>query len=286
MKEPQDIQYFEVPRPPGIGLCSDKECPCSETQIPQGEGFLYISESLCTFRHDCLTYAELLEKLERIAKSDNYAQLPDAHGVARFLPPGTSSPILMCKKAAELRGVDLNVSSADAKHWWETGLVPLRPTPYKQLETTCNQMHKWWQFWAKDYQCDVCGSPFRKDGVQGDFVLYENYPLPPQNQKIVGEKRAIVCNACMGSLGQGLVAFAARREMKHLADRDKARDFILFTVALPKFYKSWPQCFDYKKPSEAGERYDESLFLRMASEYTLKFGIKIETKADWVAGKR
>ena len=45
--------------------------------------------------------------------------------------------ILMCKKGAELRGLNLKVARADAEHWWNTGLAPLRPTP------------KWWQFWKK-----------------------------------------------------------------------------------------------------------------------------------------
>jgi len=38
-------------------------------------------------------------------------------------------PILMCEQGAKLRGINLDTAATDAKHWWETGLVPLRPTP-------------------------------------------------------------------------------------------------------------------------------------------------------------
>jgi hypothetical protein len=35
----------------------------------------------------------------------------------------------MCEMGAKKRGLDLAVAAADAKYWWETGLVPLRATP-------------------------------------------------------------------------------------------------------------------------------------------------------------
>ena len=38
-------------------------------------------------------------------------------------------PILVCEEGAKLRGIDMEVAAADAKRWWETGKVPLRPTP-------------------------------------------------------------------------------------------------------------------------------------------------------------
>jgi hypothetical protein len=37
----------------------------------------------------------------------------------------------MCEECAKSLGLDLDVAAADAKHWWETGLAPLRPTPMK-----------------------------------------------------------------------------------------------------------------------------------------------------------
>jgi len=122
------MEYFEVPRPPGNGLCSDKSCPCSETVIPRGSGYLYISQELVDFRRDCLTYAQLQKKLENMAQSDPLKDY-SADGLVRFLPVGTTSPIMMCKQGAILRGLDLDVAGADARHWWKTGLVPLRVTP-------------------------------------------------------------------------------------------------------------------------------------------------------------
>lgn len=46
-----------------------------------------------------------------------------------FGDPGTASPIMCCEQGARLRGLDLEIAAADAKYWWETGLVPLRATP-------------------------------------------------------------------------------------------------------------------------------------------------------------
>ncbi|MDD4955894.1 MAG: hypothetical protein PHP17_07660, partial [Candidatus Omnitrophica bacterium] len=50
-------------------------------------------------------------------------------GFIRFLPTGTTSPIMMCKQGAILRDLDLNIAASDAAYWWKTGLVPLRVTP-------------------------------------------------------------------------------------------------------------------------------------------------------------
>ncbi|MGD1995146.1 MAG: hypothetical protein PVH62_00080 [Anaerolineae bacterium] len=38
-------------------------------------------------------------------------------------------PVLVCEQGAKLRGIDLKVAAEDSKRWWETGRVPLRPTP-------------------------------------------------------------------------------------------------------------------------------------------------------------
>jgi hypothetical protein len=48
------------------------------------------------------------------------------------LPPNVVSspmPVLVCQQGAELRRIDMEVAAEDAKRWWETGKVPLRPTP-------------------------------------------------------------------------------------------------------------------------------------------------------------
>jgi hypothetical protein len=41
----------------------------------------------------------------------------------------------MCKEGAMKRCLNLEVAEADAKHWWETGMVPLRATPLKGEKT-------------------------------------------------------------------------------------------------------------------------------------------------------
>ncbi|MEI8350035.1 MAG: hypothetical protein WCI77_07765 [Candidatus Omnitrophota bacterium] len=143
------MKYFEVPRPAGNGLCSDKNCPCSETVILRGSGYLYISQELVDFRQDCLSYEQLQAKLEAMAKSDPLNN-HGSSGFVRFLPPGTTSPIMMCKQGATLRGLDLGVAAADAKYWWKTGLVPLRVTPIatggmanpENIQSTISQLNE------------------------------------------------------------------------------------------------------------------------------------------------
>jgi hypothetical protein len=119
------VKYFEVGLPRWDAVCSDGNCPCPETPIPQGTGYIYISPDVVEFRRDALTSREATEKLERIR----------AEGEARtgrsviINPQGWAVPVLVCEQGARLRHLDLEVAAADARHWWKTGLVPLRATP-------------------------------------------------------------------------------------------------------------------------------------------------------------
>ena len=97
--------FRNIPRT--VGLCSDRQCPCPETRIPRGSGYLYISE---------VAVAAMM-----LAKSGGG-------------PIIIAGPILVCRQAAELRGLDLVVAAADARRWWEKGKVPLRPTPLSPRE--------------------------------------------------------------------------------------------------------------------------------------------------------
>lgn len=103
-------------------LCSDDNCPCGfpGAQIPRGTGYLFISQEVVDFRSDCPTEAEAQAKIQRMA-----AQL----GAMIVAGSGVFAPILMCEQGARKRGLDLEVAAADAKPWWNTGQVPLRPTP-------------------------------------------------------------------------------------------------------------------------------------------------------------
>jgi len=139
-----EMEYFELERPQGDGLCSDDACPCKppENRILRGSGFIYISKEVVEMRRDARTMPELNEKLKRLY---GHLKNTDIHFGA-----GTVIPIVMCEQAAKRRGIDLQVAAADAKHWWETGLVPLRPTP--MLETrqdiytnTDKQKKSWWK---------------------------------------------------------------------------------------------------------------------------------------------
>ena len=114
------MNYFEVPRPPRDGLCSDNACPCPEVKIPRGSGYLYVNQKAVEFRRDAPTIEELKRKLKSIKASSGFAYTTILQ---------TPSAIIMCKQGAKLRGIDLEIAAADANHWWKTGLAPLRATP-------------------------------------------------------------------------------------------------------------------------------------------------------------
>ncbi len=116
------MEYFEVPeaRPGQDGICSDNDCPCGfpGATIPRGSGYMYISEAVVDFRRDALTVREAEQKAARMQRTMNVVFGQDV-----------VTPTLMCEQGAKKRGLDLKVAAADAKHWWATGLAPLRATP-------------------------------------------------------------------------------------------------------------------------------------------------------------
>ena len=122
------MECLEVPRPSGDGLCSDNECPCGlpGAAIPRGTGYLYMSREVVDYRRDARTVERVQRKVRRME------QQLDSMIV---LGQGVASPILVCEEGAKLRGLDLEVAAADAKHWWETGLAPLRATPLSKKKT-------------------------------------------------------------------------------------------------------------------------------------------------------
>jgi hypothetical protein len=122
------MEYFEAPHPLGPerdGYCSDNACPCGYpgTRIARGTGYLYISEAAVDFRRDARTPLEVKAKIAHLTLQ--MAKM----GTVLVLDMRATSSILICEQGARLRGLDLEVAAADARYWWETGLVPLRPTP-------------------------------------------------------------------------------------------------------------------------------------------------------------
>jgi uncharacterized membrane protein YhaH (DUF805 family) len=112
--------YFEVERPLyGGGLCSDPQCSCSEVPIQRGSGYIYISKDVVNFRKDCIKWKDALSKIQSLKLNGTF-----------IVPNGLLFPYLICEQAAKLRNINLEVASADAKHWWDTGLIPLRVTPF------------------------------------------------------------------------------------------------------------------------------------------------------------
>ncbi len=72
-----------------FGSCSDNLCPCPQVRIPRGEGYIYI------------------------------VKYPNEKYTAN----------LTCETGARKRKLNLRIAHEDAKHWWETGMVPFRETP-------------------------------------------------------------------------------------------------------------------------------------------------------------
>lgn len=119
----QGSEFFQCTIIKSDGVCSDKNCPCPEVLVRRGTGYLYVSESLVENRRDCRTLKELEKKKARLQRQYK--------GSLVVFDQGMFGPILVCRQGAELRRLDLDVAAADARRWWETGLVPLRPTPLR-----------------------------------------------------------------------------------------------------------------------------------------------------------
>jgi len=122
------MEYFECSVPTDNGLCSDNACPCPEAVIPRGKGYLYIEQSLVDFRrkYPAIESARRVIQQERKQLQQTLARNSDRQEIIYRYRLG---PVLVCEEGAKLRNLDLEVAAADAKHWWETGLVPLRATP-------------------------------------------------------------------------------------------------------------------------------------------------------------
>jgi len=116
--------FFECDVPTGDGRCSDKACPCPEVRIPRGGGYLYIEPELVEFRREYPRLADANRAMKERIDRDFASK-----GVSSYITRFRVVPLLMCEQGARLRKLDLDVASADAKHWWATGLAPLRPTP-------------------------------------------------------------------------------------------------------------------------------------------------------------
>ena len=118
------LSYFEDELPRGAGLCSDNSCPCPETRIPVGTGYLYIPGEIVEFRR---RYRRLKDAEK--AMVDQLNQQLDSRGIGSAFSMMRIGPVLVCEQGARLRELDLEVAGADARYWWQTGQVPLRPTP-------------------------------------------------------------------------------------------------------------------------------------------------------------
>lgn len=117
------LDYFELPRPEGDGVCSDDACSCKRAVIVRGNGYLYVSQEAVDFRNDALSVAAAQAKANRVR-----LQISDMAEAAAVIH-GRITAVLLCEQAAEGMELDLVVAAADARHWWETGMAPLRATP-------------------------------------------------------------------------------------------------------------------------------------------------------------
>lgn len=136
------LTYEKVPGPSGDGACSDRACPCPGTRIPRGTGYLYISEGWL---------------LRKEGRSRPLAGQEDL------------GPILMCEQGARRRNLDLAVAAADARHWWKTGLAPLRGTPRSASATAGPGPKARARAGAAD-RCVKCGNQIKQWGFQADSL--------------------------------------------------------------------------------------------------------------------
>lgn len=142
-KEGLEMEYFEVPVPNGDGFCSDRNCPCPEVRIPRGTGYLYIGQEVVDFRRDARSHEDAVKKMVRAEE-----ELEQQTGAIVMSSPRVAVPVLVCEQGAKLRGLDLEVAAADARYWWKTGKVPLRPTPLAgSKEAQQEKKRLRWQFW-------------------------------------------------------------------------------------------------------------------------------------------
>lgn len=139
--------YFEAELPsPGHERCRNPRCPCSQSMISRGSGCLWIPPEVVVGRQNLRSMDEVRAALE-IANVN--AELEKLRGVEAMafglvgaaLPSSATKPlstteiprhvlpVLLCEAGAKARGLQLDVAEADARHWWQTGFIPLRPTP-------------------------------------------------------------------------------------------------------------------------------------------------------------
>jgi hypothetical protein len=116
--------YQETPLPTSPGKCSDSQCPCTDTKLLHGQGYLYISPDAVEFMRDCRTSVDLGAKMGRVAIARDM-DVAIEMGTLRW----KFQPILICEQAAKNRGLNLDVAANDARLWWGTGKVLRRATP-------------------------------------------------------------------------------------------------------------------------------------------------------------
>ena len=121
-------------------LCSDDLCPCTDkAQLVIGKtAYLFISDNVVSYRKDFLTLLDLQVKLW------NDAEILKS---ALVVTQGVINPIVICKRGAIERHLDLETASQDAKKWYETGLAPLRATPLTQKPYKTEISKPWWKVW-------------------------------------------------------------------------------------------------------------------------------------------
>jgi hypothetical protein len=130
---------FEVWVPTGAAQCSGDECPCGAVgaEIPRGEGFLIITPQIVAFRRRAPSMISVMEEAGKMAENQRRAiaqriGLP-SHSQIALMSSGKELivPLLVCERSPKLNWVNRDVARADAIHMWESGRVPLRPTPFR-----------------------------------------------------------------------------------------------------------------------------------------------------------
>lgn len=274
------MEYFESDAPAGNGLCSDNACPCPEVSIPRGTGYIYIDQALVDFRRKFPTLAAARKAMQA---QHEQRKADFGGGVSMFYSLG---PILVCEEGARLRGLNLEVAAEDARHWWETGQVPLRATP------TCDEQKKEGQE-AEEQSAAPNGADAAKTIPKLTSSTSDSETTPPADstEQCSCEKDSssgeFICDNCGKPIGWEPVVLKDRDDFRDLSC-EKCPDILIPKAAgfhLDILGKSipCPLCGSILQTSSAGlEPWDLTVFKgssHLSSEESLLAEVKKLTDA-------
>lgn len=270
------MDYFEAIVPTGNAHCFDERCHCSGTEISRGQGYLCVTRECVDFRRAIPTkeqfggFVKERIRTQLTGKLEAGKLAEDLDGLMKSIYYSDAlSPILTCELGAKRRGLDLEVAAADARHWWRTGQVPLRPTPVAKGAQT-------------NLYCPHCGAEI-KSGAEFCIQCGRDLPTeirgaaaPTQAQTPSDSAEQPICDICAVKLGPAAQRLVSPSEMRIIAGNGYGRNVTLWGQIPPEkrelqFYQlaimsdtPWglcPSCYEktraYAKDTDGGLSHDD-----------------------------